>query len=74
MARFHFDIQENDRLIADEIGSDFEDDERARQLALATGTSIARDAFIEGSANNIVIDVRKDDTHFMRVSISLKLD
>lgn len=74
MARFHFDIQENDRLIADEVGSDFEDEARVRQLALATGASIARDAFVEGSANNIVIEVRKDDTRFMRVSISLKLD
>jgi hypothetical protein len=45
-----------------------------RQLALATGASIARDAFVEGSANTIVIEVRKDLAHFMRVSISLKLD
>ena len=74
MARFHFDIRENDRFIADEDGSDFEDDERVRQLALATGISIARDAFVEGSANRIIIEVRKDDARFMRVAISLSLD
>jgi hypothetical protein len=49
MARFHFDIQENDRFMPDEVGSDFEDEERVRQLALATGASIARDAFVEGA-------------------------
>ena len=74
MARFHFDIQENDRFTPDEVGSDFDDEERVRQLALATGASIARDAFVEESANNIVVEVRKDHAHFMRVSISLKLD
>jgi hypothetical protein len=74
MARFHFDIRENDRFIADDDGSDFEDDERVRQFAVATGASIARDAFVEGSANHIVIEVRKDDTRFMRVEISLSLD
>jgi len=74
MARFHFDIQENDRFMPDDVGSDFEDEERVRQLALATGASIAHDAFVEGSASDIVIEVRKDHTRFMRVSISLKLD
>jgi hypothetical protein len=74
MSRFHFDIQENDRFIADEDGSDFEDEEQVRQLALATGISIARDAFVEGSANRIIIEVRKDDARFMRVAISLSLD
>jgi hypothetical protein len=74
MARFHFDIQENDRYITDEVGSVFEDDEEVRQLALTTGASIAHEAFVEGSASQIVIEVRKDHIHFMRVSISLKLD
>lgn len=43
-------------------------------MALATGISIAHDAFVEGSANRIIIEVRKDDARFMRVSISLSLD
>ncbi|MBV8926214.1 MAG: hypothetical protein JOZ74_12680 [Bradyrhizobium sp.] len=74
MARFHFDIHENDRFIEDEEGRDLDDDEEVRRLALATGASIARDAFVEGSANRIVIDVRKDDAPFMRVAISLSLE
>lgn len=72
MARFHFDIHENDRFIADDEGRYLDDEERVR--ALATGASIARDAFIEGSASRVVIDVRKDDAHFMRVVISLSLE
>jgi hypothetical protein len=74
MACFHFDIHENDRFIADDEGRYLDDEERVRALAVATGASIARDAFVEGSASRIVIDVRKDDAHFMRVVISLSLE
>jgi uncharacterized protein DUF6894 len=74
MACFHFDIRENDRLIADEEGRHLEDDERVRQLAVTTGAAIARDAFVDGSANRVVVDVRKDDVPFLRVVISLSLE
>ena len=74
MACFHFDIHENDRFIADEEGRHLDDEERVRELAVTTGASIARDAFVEGSANRVVIDVRKDDAPFMRVVISLSLE
>jgi hypothetical protein len=74
MACFHFDIHENDRFIADDEGRYLDDEERVRALAVATGASIARDAFVEGSASRVVIDVRKDDAHFMRVVISLSLE
>ena len=74
MACFHFDIHENDRLIADDEGRYLDDEERVRALAVATGASIARDAFVEGSASRVVIDVRKDDDQFMRVVISLSLE
>lgn len=74
MACFHFDIHENDRFIADDEGRYLDDEERVRALGVATGASIARDAFVEGSASRVVIDVRKDDAHFMRVVISLSLE
>ena len=74
MACFHFDIHENDRFIADDEGRYLDDEERVRALAVATGASIARDAFVEGSASRVVIDVRKDDDQFMRVVISLSLE
>ena len=74
MACFHFDIHENDRFIADEEGRHLDDDERVRQLAVTTGAAIARDAFVEGSANRVVVDVRKDGAPFMRVVISLSLE
>lgn len=74
MACFHFDIHENDRFIADEEGRYLDDEECVRELAVTTGASIARDAFVEGSANRVVIEVRKDDAPFMRVVISLSLE
>lgn len=74
MACFHFDIHENDTFTADEEGRHLDDDERVRQLAVTTGASIARDAFVEGSASRVVVDVRKDDAPFMRVVISLSLE
>ena len=74
MACFHFDILENDRFIADEEGRHLDNDAGVRQLAVMTGAAIARDAFVEGSASRIVVDVRKDDAPFMRVVISLSLE
>ena len=74
MAYFHFDIRENDRLIADEEGRHLDDDERVRELAVTTGAAIARDAFVEGSASRIVVDVRRENAPFMRVVISLFLE
>jgi hypothetical protein len=65
VACFHFDIQENDRFIADEEGRHLDDDERVRQLAVTTGAAIARDVFVEGSANRVVVEVRKDDVPFI---------
>jgi hypothetical protein len=50
MSRFHFHIQENGKLIPDEEGQEFSDGADVRKEAVATGASIARDAFISGAA------------------------
>ncbi|MFT4117541.1 DUF6894 family protein [Bradyrhizobium sp.] len=74
MPRFHFDIHENGRLIPDDDGRDFVDEDDARKEAVLTGASIARDAFIAGSAHRIVVNVREEGSPFLKVSITLEVE
>jgi hypothetical protein len=74
MPRFHFHIKENGRLIEDEEGQDFEDNNAVRREAVETGASIARDAFIRGSAKQLIVDVRQADVLVLTVSISLVVE
>jgi hypothetical protein len=74
MPRFHFHIRENGRLIEDEEGQDFEDNDAVRREAVETGASIARDAFISGSAEQVIIDVRQADVLVLKISISLVVE
>jgi uncharacterized protein DUF6894 len=74
MPRFHFHIQENGRFISDDEGQEFVDSEAVRKEAVATGVSIARDVFVSGSADRVTIDVRREGTPFLKVSISLDVE
>jgi len=74
MPRFHFHIQENGRLIPDEEGQDFADGAAVRREAVATGASIARDAFMNGSACCVIVDVCEEDSPFLKVSITLDIE
>ena len=74
MPRFHFDIRENGQLIPDETGQEFAHGAEVRKEAVTTGASIARDAFVAGSARQVVVDVREDGTPFMKVSITLDVE
>lgn len=74
MPRFHFDIHENGRFIPDEDGQDFVNIEGARKEAVLTGASIARDAFIAGSAHCVVVDVREEGSPCMKISITLAVE
>jgi len=74
MPRFHFHIQENGLFISDDEGQEFADSESVRKEAVATGVSIARDAFTSGSARRVVVDVRQEDRPFLKVSISLDVE
>jgi len=71
MPRFHFHIQENEKLFPDEEGQEFSAAEEVRREAIATGASIARDAFISGSACRVLVDVREEDAPFLKVLITL---
>jgi uncharacterized protein DUF6894 len=74
MSRFHFHIHENGRLIPDEEGQEFSDGADVRKEAVATGASIARDAFISGTACRVVVDVREENAPFLKVSITLDIE
>jgi hypothetical protein len=74
MPRFHFHIRENGRLIPDDEGQEFVNGDAVRREAVVTGASIARDAFIAGSARNVVVDVREDGAPFLKVSITLDVE
>ncbi|MGY4236004.1 hypothetical protein ACVIIW_004951 [Bradyrhizobium sp. USDA 4449] len=75
MPRFHFDIHEDSRLIADEDGQNLADVGVARKEAMLTGASIAREAFLTGSADHVVVDVREDEhAPCLKISITLEVE
>jgi hypothetical protein len=74
MPRFHFHIHENGRLIRDDEGQEFSDGNEVRKEAVATGASIARDAFMSGTARRVIVDVREEDAPFLKVSITLDVE
>ena len=45
-----------------------------RKEAVETGASIARDAFMSGSARLVVVDVQREDQTCLKVSISLSME
>jgi hypothetical protein len=74
MPRFHFHIVEDERVVKDEEGQEFAEDKFVRREAVETGASIARDAFIRGSARRVIVDVRCGDQQFLKVTISLTVE
>lgn len=74
MPRFHFHIRENGRFIPDDEGQEFASGKEVRKEAVETGASIARDAFMAGSACRVIVDVHEDGEPFMKVSITLDVE
>lgn len=74
MPRFHFDISEDHHFIPDDEGKEFADADAARKEAVETVASIARDAFISGSADHVMVDVREDHARFLKISITLDVE
>lgn len=75
MPRFHFDVHEDGQLFLDEDGQDFANVDVARKEAVLTGSSIARDAFVAGHADHVVVNVREDEqAPCLKVSITLEIE
>ena len=66
MPRFHFHIVEDGRVITDEEGQELTARDAVRREAVETGASVARDAFMQGSASQGIVDVRKGDELFLK--------
>lgn len=50
------------------------DREAVRKEGVETGVSIARDAFMSGSASLVIVDVQREDRTYLKVSISLSVE
>ena len=66
-------IVEDGRVITDEEGQELTERDAVRREAVETAAS-ARDAFMRGSASQVIVDVRKGDELFLKVSISLTVE
>jgi hypothetical protein len=74
MSHYQFHIREDGHVFEDDEGRDFTTGEAARQEAVATGAAIARDVFVSGQAQQVVIQVDRDGSPFVKVSISLDVE
>jgi hypothetical protein len=72
--RYYFHIAEDGRFIEDEDGQEFSDEHAARKEAIEACASIARDAFIKGTARRIELDVRQENTPVLKIVISLAIE
>jgi hypothetical protein len=74
MPRFHFDISENHHFTRDDEGQEFADVKAARKEAVEIGASIARESFMSGMADHVVIDVRDNHAPLLKISITLDVE
>jgi hypothetical protein len=74
MPRFHFDISEDHHFTRDDEGLEFRDLTAARKEAVETGASIARESFMTGSGDQVVINVREDGAPILKISITLDVE
>jgi hypothetical protein len=74
MPRYHSHIRRTAASSKNEEGQEFHDRALVRKEAIATGASIARDAFTSGSASLVIVDVRSEDQTCLKVSISLSVE
>jgi hypothetical protein len=60
MPRFHFHLQEGNRLIEDEVGLELPDEASARGQAMQAAGAMARDLFVRREAQRLVVDLRRE--------------
>ncbi len=75
MPRFHFDLREDGVVVRDDEGAELTDDKAAERQAIETATSVARDAFANGSADSVLVEVR--DGHreaVIKVAVTLTVE
>jgi len=72
--QYHFHIAEDGLFIEDEEGQEFSNHSDVRNEAVEACISIARDAFMKGSARRVEVDVRSRDVTILKVVISLAIE
>jgi hypothetical protein len=77
MTRFHFRICENGKETTDHAAREFADSAEACREAVETSLALASDLLRGGdmpSAQQVVIEVYREDDPFLRVSMSLEIE
>ena len=75
MPRFHFHLQEDNRLIEDEVGLELSDEASARGQAMQAACAMARDLFVNSQAQRLVVDLRQDGgSPVVKIIISLVVE
>jgi hypothetical protein len=75
MPRFHFHLQEDNRLIEDEVGLELSDEASARGQAMQAACAMARDLFVNIEAQRLVVDLRQDGgSPVVKIIISLVVE
>jgi hypothetical protein len=75
MPRFHFHLQEDNRLIEDEVGLELSDEASARGQAMQAACAMARDLFVNSEAQRLVVDLRQDGgSPVLKIIISLVVE
>ena len=75
MPRFHFHLQEDNRLIEDEVGLELSDEVSAPGQAMQAACAMARDLFVNSEAQRLVVDLRQDGgSPVVKIIISLVVE
>jgi hypothetical protein len=71
MTKYRFDIREDGITHSAEHDYTFLDEAQVRREAVIAGTEIAREVFSQGEVREVVVDVSRDETRIMTVTISM---
>lgn len=75
MPRFHFHLQEDDRIIEDEVGLEVADEAAARDQAIRAACAMARDLFVNSEAQELVVDLWQErGSRVVKIIISLVVE
>ena len=75
MPRFHFDVQDNGSVLADDEGSEFESMDAAMHAAARSAAEIGTDRLAKGDFRDVVIEVRDGQgQRVFTVRASLRID
>jgi hypothetical protein len=75
MPRYHFHLQEDNRLLEDEVGLEVSDEASARGQAMQAACATARDLFVNSEGQRLVLDLRKNGgSPVVKIIISLVVE